>query len=111
MLLSFPQVSKTSKDSGYAVSPDLRRKVEKYNWADTMLYRALNHTLWYRVDHAIGFQEELKWLQVSTDPTDMLSMLSSAKRRSSNLHHLADQNTPAMSRRKRSACAKSAANL
>jgi hypothetical protein len=79
-VLLFTQVSKTSKDSGYAVSSDLRRKVEKYNWADTKLYRALNHTLWYRVEHAIGFQEELKWLQVGPAPTEMFSVvLSSAE--------------------------------
>lgn len=59
------QVSKTSRSGGYSVDPELRKKIQAFNWADTVLYEKLNATLWYRVAHAVGFQEELERLQVS----------------------------------------------
>ena len=57
------KVSKTSKKGGYEVPAPFRAKVEKYNWADARLYHALNSTLWHRIHNAIGFKQELEWLQ------------------------------------------------
>eukprot|EP01147_Barroeca_monosierra_P002803 gene2803-5646_t len=40
-----------------------RSQVEAYNWADARLFHALNMTLWYRINHAIGFRSEMQWLK------------------------------------------------
>eukprot|EP00049_Salpingoeca_infusionum_P019484 m.362063 g.362063 ORF g.362063 m.362063 type:complete len:1194 (-) comp20076_c0_seq1:1775-5356(-) len=57
------KVSKESKAGGYTVDPTMRQQILKYNYADARLYQALNQTLWYRINHAIGFKDELRWLQ------------------------------------------------
>lgn len=45
------------------MDPELRKKIEAFNWADVQLYRALNNTLFERIRRAIGFEEELEWLR------------------------------------------------
>ncbi|EDQ89007.1 uncharacterized protein MONBRDRAFT_25794 [Monosiga brevicollis MX1] len=57
------KVSKTSKRGSYAVDPKLQEQITQLNWADVKLYDAMNRSLWRHIDRAIGFQEELEWLQ------------------------------------------------
>jgi hypothetical protein len=55
-------VSKSGAAALPFVDPKLRRQIEQFNMADTRLFRALNATLFQRIDRAIGFEKELNWL-------------------------------------------------